>query len=74
MSPHLHYLAKHINGEMSAGTRNRILREFKMSARGIITNARCLGEGGNVPVVYGSVTSAGGSEKVASSKIENTHW
>ena len=53
MSPDLHCLAKHINGEMSAGTRNRILREFKMSARGIITNARCLGEGGNVPVVDG---------------------
>jgi superfamily II DNA or RNA helicase len=53
MSPDLHYLAKHINGEMSAGTRNRILREFKMSARGIITNARCLGEGVNVPVVDG---------------------
>jgi superfamily II DNA or RNA helicase len=53
MSPNLHYIAKHINGEMSAGARNRILREFKMSARGIITNARCLGEGVNVPVVDG---------------------
>jgi hypothetical protein len=38
---------------MSAGARNRILREFKMSARGVITNARCLGEGVNVPVVDG---------------------
>lgn len=53
MSPDLHYIAKHINGEMSAGTRNRILREFKMSARGVISNARCLGEGVNVPVVDG---------------------
>jgi superfamily II DNA or RNA helicase len=53
MSPHLHYIAKHINGEMSAGARNRILREFKMSARGVISNARCLGEGVNVPVVDG---------------------
>ncbi|MCX5721037.1 MAG: Helicase associated domain protein [Nitrospirae bacterium] len=53
MSPNLHYSAKHINGEMSAGTRNRILREFKMSARGVISNARCLGEGVNVPVVDG---------------------
>jgi superfamily II DNA or RNA helicase len=53
MSPNLHYLAKHINGEMSAGARNRILREFKMSARGVISNARCLGEGVNVPVVDG---------------------
>ena len=53
MSPNLHYFAKHINGEMSAGARNRILREFKMSARGVITNARCLGEGVNVPVVDG---------------------
>lgn len=53
MSPSLHYLAKHINGEMSAGARNRILREFKMSARGVISNARCLGEGVNVPVVDG---------------------
>jgi predicted helicase len=38
---------------MSAGERNRILREFKMSVRGIISNARCLGEGVNVPVVDG---------------------
>lgn len=53
MSPNLHYIAKHINGEMSAGARNRILREFKMSARGVISNARCLGEGVNVPVVDG---------------------
>ena len=53
MSPNLHYLAKHINGEMSAEVRNRILREFKMSARGVITNARCLGEEVNVPVVDG---------------------
>lgn len=53
MRPNLHYLAKHINGEMSAGVRNRILREFKMSGRGVITNARCLGEGVNVPVVDG---------------------
>lgn len=53
MSPNLHYSAKHINGEMSAGTRNRILREFKMSARGVISNARCLGEGVNVPAVDG---------------------
>jgi superfamily II DNA or RNA helicase len=53
MTPNLHYLAKHINGEMSAGARNRILREFQMSARGVITNARCLGEGVNVPVVDG---------------------
>ena len=53
MSPNLHYIAKHINGEMSAGVRNRILREFKMSARGVISNARCLGEGVNVPVVDG---------------------
>lgn len=53
LKPNLHYLARHINGEMSAGERNRILREFKMSVRGIISNARCLGEGVNVPVVDG---------------------
>ncbi|MGH9429457.1 MAG: helicase-related protein, partial [Terriglobia bacterium] len=38
---------------MSAGARNRILREFQMSARGVISNARCLGEGVNIPVVDG---------------------
>lgn len=53
LNPNLHYFAKHINGEMSAGERNRILREFKISVRGIISNARCLGEGVNVPVVDG---------------------
>jgi superfamily II DNA or RNA helicase len=53
MTPNLHYMAKHINGQMSAGERSRVLREFQMSVRGVVSNARCLGEGVNVPVVDG---------------------
>ncbi len=53
MTPNLHYMAKHINGEMSTGERNRILREFQMTVRGVVSNARCLGEGVNVPAVDG---------------------
>lgn len=53
MKPDLKYVALHINGEMSTAVRSRILREFRMSPRGVVSNARCLGEGVNVPVVDG---------------------
>jgi len=51
MKPDLDYVALHISGEMSTATRSRILREFRMSPRGVVSNARCLGEGVNVPIV-----------------------
>jgi predicted helicase len=44
------YLA-HINGTMPAGDRKEILELFKESKYGIISNARCLTEGVDVPVI-----------------------
>jgi len=41
----------HINGTMSAGTRKQILRDFENSDIGVITNAKCLTEGVDVPVI-----------------------
>ncbi|MDT7042538.1 DEAD/DEAH box helicase [Candidatus Nitronereus thalassa] len=52
-SPNLQYMASHIEGKMSAGIRNNILRTFSLSTRGVVSNARCLGEGVNVPIVDG---------------------
>ncbi len=53
MDSSLDYMAGHISGEMSIGTRSKIMRTFSLSSRGVISNARCLGEGVNVPVVDG---------------------
>lgn len=39
----------HINGAMSAGERKEILSDFANSKRGIISNAKCLIEGVDVP-------------------------
>lgn len=41
----------HINGSMSSGRRKDLLDEFKNSKVGVISNARCLTEGIDVPVV-----------------------
>ena len=41
----------HINGAMPAGTRNGIIKEFKAADTGIMSNARCLNEGVDVPAV-----------------------
>lgn len=41
----------HINGSMSAGNRQEKLDEFKNSKYGLISNARCLTEGIDVPIV-----------------------
>ena len=38
---------------MPSGIRARLLREFESAARGVIANAKCLGEGVNVPTVDG---------------------
>ncbi len=41
----------HVNGTMSAGERKEILTTFANSKRGLISNARCLTEGVDVPPV-----------------------
>ena len=41
----------HINGSMGAGERKEILDAFKDSKYGIISNARCLTEGVDVPII-----------------------
>jgi predicted helicase len=39
----------HVSGQTPTGTRARILTEFAQTPRGLITNARCLTEGVDVP-------------------------
>ncbi len=41
----------HVNGSMTAGSRRKILEQFEKSKYGIISNARCLIEGVDVPVI-----------------------
>lgn len=41
----------HINGSMSAGERKKLLESFEDSSYGIISNAKCLTEGIDVPVI-----------------------
>jgi len=41
----------HVNGDMSTSSRETILKTFKAANKAIISNARCLIEGVNVPVV-----------------------
>lgn len=41
----------HINGTMSAGARKEILIDFEKSDIGIVTNAKCLTEGVDVPII-----------------------
>ena len=41
----------HVNGKMHSFQREKILREFKETKKGIISNARCLTEGVDVPAV-----------------------
>jgi superfamily II DNA or RNA helicase len=41
----------HVNGTMSSGTRSSILKEFESVDIGIMSNARCLVEGVNIPAV-----------------------
>ncbi len=43
--------ALHVNGKMSTGRREGLLNKFKESDKAIISNARCLTEGVNVPAV-----------------------
>ena len=41
----------HVNGMMPSGTRSNILKEFESVDIGIMSNARCLVEGVNIPAV-----------------------
>jgi hypothetical protein len=41
----------HVNGTMSSGVRNSLLQEFKEADIGIMSNARCLTEGMDIPTV-----------------------
>ena len=41
----------HVNGQMSASERKEILRDFEESSLGVVSNARCLTEGVDVPVI-----------------------
>ena len=41
----------HINGEMPTAYRERLMREFESAPCGIVSNARCLTEGVDVPAV-----------------------
>jgi superfamily II DNA or RNA helicase len=41
----------HVNGAMPTVSRERVMREFRDCKRGIISNARCLTEGVDVPAV-----------------------
>ena len=43
--------SNHINGTMPAGDRKKIFDDFTRSEFGIISNARCLTEGVDVPII-----------------------
>jgi superfamily II DNA or RNA helicase len=44
-----HVSTFHVSGQTPTGTRARIVKEFSETERGLITNARCLTEGVDVP-------------------------
>ena len=41
----------HVNGTMRTADRDELIKEFREAERGIMTNARCLTEGVDVPAV-----------------------
>jgi superfamily II DNA or RNA helicase len=45
------YDVRHVNGEQSSGERADIIRSFAETQRALLTNARCLTEGINIPAV-----------------------
>ena len=52
ISTHLpEFKAFHVNGEMPTSLRERVMTEFRACARGVMSNARCLTEGMDVPAV-----------------------
>jgi superfamily II DNA or RNA helicase len=50
-----HYLngydVRHVNGSQNSGERDQLIKAFATSLKGLITNARCLTEGVNIPSV-----------------------
>lgn len=50
-SPHEDIFIGHVNGKMSSSTRKNFLNNFASSDTGVITNAKCLTEGIDVPTV-----------------------
>ena len=45
------YATHHVNGEMQTARREKEMREFREAERGVMSNARCLTEGVDVPAV-----------------------
>jgi len=45
------FSAYHVNGEMPTAHRERLMRSFRQASRAIMSNARCLTEGVDVPAV-----------------------
>ena len=45
------YDVRHVNGEQSSGDRAEIIESFKDAPKALLTNARCLTEGINIPAV-----------------------
>ena len=45
------YEVRHVNGSQNSGERDQLIRAFATSTNGLITNARCLTEGVNIPAV-----------------------
>jgi superfamily II DNA or RNA helicase len=45
------YEVRHVNGGQSSGERGEIIRSFAHAERALVTNARCLTEGINIPAV-----------------------
>jgi superfamily II DNA or RNA helicase len=45
------YDVRHVNGEQSSGDRGDIIREFAGAPKALLSNARCLTEGINIPAV-----------------------
>lgn len=46
-----HFSAFHVNGAMSSAEREKLMGEFKNSKHGLVSNAKCLTEGVDVPAV-----------------------
>jgi superfamily II DNA/RNA helicase len=45
------YYSGHVNGSQTTSFRSRILNDFKKSEKGIVSNARCLTEGVDIPAI-----------------------
>lgn len=46
-------VCRHVNGEMTSAIRNKLIKEFEEGKYSIISNARCLTEGVDIPKVDG---------------------